>query len=726
MQVWTLASDESGAFDPGEPHASLVGGVLLSQAADQLLDLRDTLRHYCAREGIGYPPHSTDLRRLGKPNAAEELLTIAADWLSRRGGIFLALLGKSVPANADPALHARMLGAFIDLSARIASAQGAKSLDLRPATRSFLMKEQQADAAQRVGLHVEDKDNERWFHGILGTEAREALDALARSPEGRLPAWPKVNSVQVVTAKWQGVHPGVLAADLFCNRVYVATREDAGTTALALSEQVARWDPRTICVVDYSLLPLVADVDRALRKDPPRLLELGVALSKIESARRTFRGSGPSFLLGIQGAAQVADLFLTRGEHSIAEACQSDKNLAWAIAQSLASDVQSELDLKHGKYEGTGWALRLGFSGDGPVATAVRAIADRELVARLHRLTLECCNHTGDVDGAERARNGFARTLSAGASLVLLGEALKVENLSNVALQNQLPCAAEEAPELLSRLAASANNLKDLASQMSQPVFAFVAVGPQPAPQGAPALDDDEKALRELTGFPRTFARSDREHGRCLGTGARTLGFIGELDAARTLALDARTYFEDSPFDLAFNAAVLARIELERARISPQTSNGLLITLLLKMSGADALRQADAVASQIRSDPSRRFAFDLILRQLLWAPQVSNSFADSALIDHLVLGKQSAIYETLFAEPSHPSELIARHIAELLRQRNRKQKVVHYWFELSLEVAASSPTPTLQRMAMFTRHLAEGRAADGPRGSVLNPSFEYR
>jgi hypothetical protein len=722
MGIWTLAADESGKFDTGESHAFLVGGVLLPGAADQVEDLKEPLQAWCAKNRTPYPPHATTLRQAGKWNVTEELVGLSARWLAKHQGFFVGVLCKRGATEADAALHARMLGAFIDLSSRIAAANGATALDLRPASRSFFLKEKErAETARQAGLLVEQRRQGNFFHGVLGTEAREALDALARSAHGRLPAWPLVHSVSVVTAGSAAVHPGVLASDYFCNRTYTATREKATTTRHELTAPSAGASS-SVLVVDYHLLSLVRSVDEALRHEPPNLHQLGVALAKLEIARRTFKADGERLFLGVEGAGLVAALLLGEGEKRLIAACQEDKNLALSIAQRLAGDAQSELELKHGDYDGTATALRLGFSGETPLAQMIRAIPDRELVARLYRLSLECCNHTGDSAGSAAASAGFASTLAAGASLALLGEALKVANLNNVALQNELPCPAEDAPPLLLKLTENATQLQELSRQLSHP-FLQHAVHSTP---GAQALDEHERALRELSGFSNGWTRNDREHGRCLGTAARSLAFAGDLDAARNLALEARGFFADSPFDLAFNAAVLTRIELERARTTPHTTNAPLVRLLLKLSGAEPLRDPVRLDAALKTDPAARFAFDLLLRQLLWAPQISEPVTDQPVIDLLALGQQSSVYQTLRTISSHPSEMIARHTAELLRRQQRKAKMVARWFELALELTASSAMPTLKRLSLFTRHVAEGGVAAGPPGSVLNPSFEYR
>jgi hypothetical protein len=220
------------------------------------------------------------------------------------------------------------------------------------------------------------------------------------------------------------------------------------------------------------LLHAVRSIDEALRQEPPRLSQLGDALAELESAHRTPRDRGPLLQLGVEGAERLARLLLARGERRLVEACTTDKNLAWTMAQRLAGDAQGQLDLKHGNYAGTARALDFGFAGDNPLARVVCAISDRELVARLHRLTLECRNHIGDVEGAERARAGFASVFEGSQSLSLLAEALKVENLASVALQNRLPCAPEETDALLPSLSASAGRLSELAARMSQPVLA--------------------------------------------------------------------------------------------------------------------------------------------------------------------------------------------------------------------------------------------------------------
>jgi len=714
MSIWTLASDESGKFHENERHAFLVGGVLLPKPAEQLEDLRQTLQAWCAKHRLPYPPHATALREA----TANELLALSAQWLSRHDGRFIGILCKRSSIEADVALHARMLGAFIELCARIGAASGATALDLRPASRGFQVKKEEATEARLAGLRVDQEKQGLMFRGVLGTEAREALDALARSARGRLAEWPKVSSVAVVSAQNETVHPGVLAADSLCNRAFAMTRERASSRRRDLTQPLS-WHEKTALVVDYHLLPLVRSVDEALRHEPPQLHRAATALSQLQNERDNFVADGSRVFLGVEGAAAVAELLFVEGEQRLVEACRQDKHLGVLMAQRMAGDVESELERKHGNYAGTAKGLELGFSGKGELAQLLRDISDRELVARLYRLTLECSNHLGDVAGAEWARTGFASTLSAGASLALLGEALKLENVSLVAFQNELPCATDRAGALLADIAASAGRLRDFADKLNQPVLSFNA-----APSSQP-LSDDERLLRELAGSSSGWAPSNREHGRCLGTCARSLAFAGDLDAAWRLALEARSYFADFPSDLVFNACVLARIELERARTTPESTRTALIRVLMKLAQAEPLRDAARVDDALNADASARFPFDLLLRQLLWAPGVSEAGLERPLLE-LLAGPPTGLYQTVRSTPSHPSELIARHAAELLQRHQRKAKVVERWFQLSLELTSHSPWPTLQRLSSFTRHLAEGGVADGPPGSLLNPTFEYR
>ncbi len=719
MNRWLFGCDESGTFESGERVAFLVGGVLLpdSGAAQQL---GPVLKKLCGQARIAYPPHATELKQAGERGRADKLLAATTKWLKEQGGWFVGLICKPRSQVADPALHARMLGALVELCGRVAAARGAESLTLHPASRGFVLDDRKADAYRRAGLQVLRVDGEWQLKGVVGSEVREALDALRRAPAGLLPAFPLVDEVRVKSAKANSVHPTVLAADLFCNCIYGAVRKKKSVELAELVKD-PDWLPERALVVEYNHLAQPRGVDEALRRDPPNLLAMAEAWEQLLVQRQQATPQGDLFPMGLEGAEQVCRLFWEAAESKLLDACEANPRLLWAITQRLAGDSRAELDMKHGAYEGTARALSLGFAGDNAFARLARGLPDSELCARLHCATLECCNHRGDTAGGRRAYERFTELFRRGGSLSLLVEALTVENLANVLEQNELPTPAKKTAEHQVLLAERAQTLLALTEAIGERLGGLVA-GADTQPEAAEA----ELHLRELIGDERPlWVRPDRQHGRAYGTAARSFAFCGRLDKALETAMTARRYFVGSPFDLKMNAAVMARIRLEQARLGKLEASDPVLRVLMQLSGASALGDPAATLEALKADAGNRFALDLLLRQLLWEVPVSEQQAHESLLDSLSACEKSPLFCWLRDQRSHPTELIARHAAELLRAHGRSDKAVEAWFELSLALTENAPG-TLGRFAVFTRVLKGRGSADGPSGSVLNPCFEYR
>ena len=227
----------------------------------------------------------------------------------------------------------------------------------------------------------------------------------------------------------------------------------------------------------------------------------------------------------------------------------------------------------------------------------------------------------------------------------------------------------------------------------------------------------------------------DRERGRIYGTAARCLAFASRWDEARELCMRARSFFGGSPFDLVFNASVLARIELDRLRelgggVSAIDSE--VLVRALELAGTFDIAKPRRVREHLRNpeDPVR-FALDLLLRSLLWVPDHGPLQLDSWLAALEPETKNNRSIFSLLSSGelrSHPSELIARHAGELLRA-NGEEGQAQSWFGLSIELCSSSGTDsTLHRMGKFTRRLGSDPSflCDGPVGSIFNPTFEYR
>jgi hypothetical protein len=147
----------------------------------------------------------------------------------------------------------------------------------------------------------------------------------------------------------------------------------------------------------------------------------------------------------------------------------------------------------------------------------------------------------------------------------------------------------------------------------------------------------------------------------------------------------------------------------------------------LALCGAKAFCDPQRVAElDAATDPGLRFALDIALRALLWAPPAGTSPSEVARR----LG--SAELRAKFSQGelrSHPTELIARHAAELVRRHNGPASAVEGWFALSMELCEQPAAGhTLRQFRAFTHRLATEPefVQDGAPGSVFNPTFEYR
>ncbi len=111
-----------------------------------------------------------------------------------------------------------------------------------------------------------------------------------------------------------------------------------------------------------------------------------------------------------------------------------------------------------------------------------------------------------------------------------------------------------------------------------------------------------------------------------------------------------------------------------------------------------------------------------------WAEDCLEPALRDAWRTDLAKAAEGYVYTPIQAQRSHPTELVARHAAEVLRKAGAAEAAVRAWFELSLAVSDSAPEGTMRRLGTFTRALAEGSVltTSAPYGSLLNPSFEYR
>lgn len=724
MSTWAFGCDESGRFDRSERNLFVIGGVLLPEPR-AAQTLARTLQQLCRSAGIQFPPHATVLHGAKGGDVVARLFDATVQWLSKSNGTFVAVACRPGTQGVDRAMHARMLGALIEIVGRMTAAAGAPRLTLHPASRGFPLgrTNERASAYKKAGVHAEyrdDKTDEAQWHlrGVTGGEVREAIDALRRSSEGWLPPFPMVEEIDIKSAEHRQVHPTVLAADQLCNAIYRKFREDPELCTAALSQH-PDWTDERVVIVEYGLVSDVRAVDDSLRRSPPSLLAMAEASERVlVKEKHPQLGLLPA---GVEGAVRLVEQFWKHSERRFVEAGAKAPSKIRAIAQRLMGDARAELDMKHGAYEATSRALRLGFFGSGPLAELVRSLPDDELRAQMYAATLQCENHRGNVHVSRQAREAFAAIYAQNCSLTLLAQALHVENLANVLEQNELPAPPEQAPAQMALVTERAEALLDFAERTNQQL-GHLALRPNAAPE---LVSDAEKRLRRLLqDSGPVWLRRDCGHGRAYGTASRSLAFCGKLEQALQAALQSRRFFANSSQDLNVNACNLARIRAEQARLGQLTPEDELLQYLVELTGGAQMSGVNVAIRELKRNRAARFALDILLRQLRWNVAPGRKTASIPLLADAG-AKNSKLFTFLTTQRSHPTELIARHIGELLLRDNHAS-AADRWFQLSVELTIDKGETTLGRFTPFTEALREGRAADGPPGSVLNPTFEYR
>lgn len=725
MATWTLACDESGTFDSTEEVCLIVGGVLVPGDASSHDELRNLLKTGCRELGAVFPPHAKDIKKQAGEDALTHLRARTSDWLRERGAYFLALVSRP-QGGVDPARHVRMLGSLVECAARLVSAQGGATLDLEVASRRFPLADAAAAQARTSGFSVTTEQNVSWVDGVVGAELRESVEGLRRNATGLLRGWPKVGTVAVRPATFGGSHPGVFVSDLLCNATYASLREDPSMSGTALTTRLASFEPSRVLLLDYDESAWVRRIDGALRQNPPDLataarhqteLAIGVASN---AARR-------AFAVTLEGPSRLTDVLMQHALPVLAEAMRTRPTLVWPCLKLLAARCELELELKHGDYAGTLSALDAAWFGVGALASGLRtACSDRELAARLWRLTLECANHVADATLAETARREFMALLRSGASLFLLAELLRVRNLTNVALQNRLPAAQGDADALLERLSDEARALKKVALDAAG-LGSELGFSAEFHASDTAEGNELERALRKGVSYDEPpWHSSDREVGQCLGTAGRSLAFAGHFDEATSLLLHARARFVDSERDRRFNACVIARVEAERARVEGHARTETL-RAALSLSGLARTPGPKSVVTLLETGPGGRFAFDALLRALLWAPDAFDADLKRAWETDVAKAPEGRTFSLLVTQLSHPTELVARHAAELVRSSGGPDRAANAWFELSLRATPEQDAATAERTHAFTRALFSREPLPvAPRGSVMNPAFEDR
>lgn len=730
MTTWTLALDESGRFEgdavPGgsrERGALIVGGVLCPGAADELeLPWRSAIAGCIT--AAAYPPHATTQR----PEDRTRLRHIVVRELEAAGGLWI-FVADTLPHDGRAerlATYVRMLAELVDMAGRIAARYGAARLDLRPAQRTVPLKPELAADARALGLAARDwaEDGTVAVRTLAEVETRQALDALNRDAIGWLTPWPVLASTQVVSAYSAQVHPGVVFADVGCHHLYTTLRDAPWISFDALWPALCTGTGNAPVFIARHGLRALRQVDRALRDIPSDLVRASRAAAALEGdVKGNVRSLSP-FPAAREGTARLARALYGSAVSALAALPASKLTL---VARQLAAQAASHLSVKTGDYEGTWQALSDGWCSAVPLAEKTRrAITDRHAAARLWRLTMQCANHRGDIASAEHARAECEAIFAKGLSFSLLSERLHVRTLANVHLQNRLP----EAPDMEGLRLALEQEAQALVVAADEAGDVVALMAPQKVEWEMEVLysaTEIELWLRLAADRPK-FMIPDHDRGKAFGTAARSAAFLGDLDRASGLALRARSHFADSPESLRFNAAVIARIEVERIRLRGGSVQSALAAAL-SLSGALDIRTPKAALDALRYDRGARFNLDILLRAIRWGALPSLLSLDVWVAALRKEGEDSYFGLSSRGEyRSHPTELIARHAAEILRAGG-EVAAANRWFDLSIQLSEAGPeNSTTRRFGPFTRRLADDPTfiSDGAFGQMLNPSFEYR
>lgn len=235
--------------------------------------------------------------------------------------------------------------------------------------------------------------------------------------------------------------------------------------------------------------------------------------------------------------------------------------------------------------------------------------------------------------------------------------------------------------------------------------------------EAASILDKVVRDLRKI-GSGEQQERRDPTLAAALGTLGRTIAFIGKHREARRFLYEARKQFS-STRDLVVNGIYLAHVELDSNVVVPSRFEKALILVVQPEE-----RSPEYFATRLAAgDLASRFALNVLLKAIASRLEVWN-VDTSAWIASLTAEGSGTLYDLLCRMRSHPTELVARHAAEVLKSSDLPQAAAR-WFELGISVGREGGQ-TLERLAQFTEHLALGRAPSGPRGAILNPCYEYR
>ena len=247
------------------------------------------------------------------------------------------------PRNANDestpfALYMPMLDEFVEIAARFGAAHGATSLDVRRAQRTLTVDRTLEQRALDRGLVRSAGQNEEglMIKGVSAADVRVTLEALAQ--EG---PYPRLASVQVVSAAAEAAHPGLAYAEFGCN--YVLRR---------LRGQDDAWpevDDR-LFVFERSAVAALRGIARAMRSRPSELVR---AARHLEELRGHAMSSPESWSLATRGSATVG-LEAVHDPVAVAEALPADSSKRFAIdmllrallwaPQAVASEVRQSYE----------------------------------------------------------------------------------------------------------------------------------------------------------------------------------------------------------------------------------------------------------------------------------------------------------------------------------------------------------------------------------------------
>lgn len=704
MSRGAMFCDESGSFGDGDratKHDVIGGPVVPGLDADALRGRWErAFETLTELRGLPRPVHYAEL------SDEEKSLVVgqAAQCVREASGQWLIVTGSRGGADDVPfARYLRTLAQWAELAARLARASGATSIDAVLAQRTVPLSDEARYTADRAQTGILDDDSDK-RRVLLRPVAREAVTRVLT-----------LDRLEEESASRTRAHAGLHLADVVCGAVRTAFYDGVGVPALWPAHLVD-----ALLVIDHRDVRALCELDELSREDDLDLVRLAERCARLDARAAGERGHAA---LTARGAARLARAFFA---HAVARWEQRDDRALAGLVARLAGAVHGRLEEKSGQYEGAWRALELAWAGDGALARRARALAiDAERRAALDRMTIECANHRGDVAAAELAWERFRAGVAGLRSLAVLAESLRAHNVWHGALQNRLPAPADEIEVLRARLAADGDALERRATSAGELADVVPDVRADDGQDRDVPASDDELRLWSALGEARGRCIPDREVGRCFGTVARTWAFLGDHERAVRAALQARRRFGDDAFDLRFNAIVLLTILCDEARVAgaERARSTAIAALLDQVCGARFDRPREVV-TRLDAAPGERFALDRLLRALLWARSAVRAPLARAWREHLAEGRDSVLFKALaLRHRTHPSELLARHAAELSEGAARAA-----WLALSLELTDAAPEgSTLRRFSAFTRGLQGGApVAEAVAGSELAPTFEYR